>query len=418
MHNPRAVIRCCNLGMGVLALVINLAPPLFIPLRETFGLTYEQLGRLVLANFTTQVVFDLICGALIDRLPPKFFTLLANILAFIGLWLLSFAAVLFPTAPYNGLLLGVIVSAMGGGILELTLSPIVNAAPSQRKTADMNMLHAYYAVGQLAVVGVTALAVFAAPTQWPWIVRAWSLLPLGCAICFAAVPIPKFVPEASRQKLRHLIRTPYLILAILAIGFCGGAELVLAQWTSAFAEKGLGISKITGDLVGCCLFAVMLGAGRIWMGFFGERVDLNRLLIRSALFLAACYGIAALAPFPGLALAACAFGGLGASILWPGVLILSARRFPLAGGSMFAILAASGDIGGALLPWGFGGLADRVSVSRRVLDALAERGVALTPDQVGLRAAFLAASLTPLLVAFLLHRLRRQAPISVDNDRT
>ena len=144
------------------------------------------------------------------------------------------------------------------------------------------------------------------------------------------------------------------------------------------------------------------------MGFFGERVDLSRMLIGSALLLAACYGIAALAPLPGLALAACALGGLGASILWPGVLVLCARQFPLAGGSMFAALSASGDLGGAFLPWAFGGLADAASGSRRFLDALAARGVTATPDQAGLRTAFLAAALCPLLVALLLHRLRRQ----------
>ncbi len=408
MHSPRAVVRCCNLGIVVLALVINLAPPLFIPFREAFGLTYEQLGRLILFNFTTQVAFDLICGALIDRLPPKLFVLTANALAFAGLWLLSFAEALFPASPYSGLLLGTVVCAMGGGILELTLSPVVNAIPSERKTADMNMLHAYYALGQLAVVGGTALAVAAfAPSRWPWLVRAWSLVPLVSGLCFATVHIPKFVPEASRQKLRHLIRTPYLLVAILAIGLCGGAELAMSQWTSAFAEKGLGISKITGDLVGCCLFAAMLGAGRVWMGFVGERVDLSRLMIGSAVLLAATYIIAALTPVPGLALAACAVGGLGASILWPGTLVLCARRFPLAGGSMFAALSASGDLGGALIPWSIGGLADRVTASPHLLDFLDGLGVDLTPDQAGLRAAFLAAALCPILIAILFRRLRR-----------
>lgn len=408
MNNSRAAIRCCNLGICVLALVINLAPPLFIPLRDAFGLSYEQLGSLILANFTTQVVFDLICGGLIDRLPPKFFTLSANAFVFIGLWLLSFAESFFPQNPYYGLLLGVMVCAMGGGVLELTLSPIVNAAPSQRKTADMNMLHAYYALGQFVVVGATALAVVGcAPSRWPWIVRAWSLLPLVSGLCFASVKIPKFVSEETRQKLRNLIRTPFLLIAIVTIGLCGAAELVLAQWTSAFAEKGLGLPKITGDLLGCCVFAAMLGAGRLWMGFFGERVDLSRLLVRSAILLIGVYLVAALVPVPGIALAACAIGGLGASILWPGTLVLCARRFPLAGGSMFAALAAAGDLGGAIIPWAVGGFADLASASTRLLDVLSSWGLAHTPDQVGLRMAFLVATLCPILLVILFSRLRR-----------
>lgn len=395
--------------MIVLALSINFAPPLFIPFRAAFGLTYEQLGRLVLVNFTTQVTFDLLCGALSDRLPPRLFVLAANGLAFTGLWLLSFAETLFPSSPYAGLLLGTVVCAMGGGIMELMMTPIVNAVPSRRKTADMNMLHAYYALGQFVVVGGIALAVVACgPSRWPWIVRAWSLVPLACGLSFACQRIPKFVPEASRQRLRHLIRTRFLLAAILAIALAGAAEAVMAQWTSAFAEQGLGFSKISGDLLGCCLFATMLGAGRFWMGVAGERVNLGRLMTGGAWLLTACYLLAALAPLPWLALAACALGGLGASILWPGVLVLCARRYPLGGGSMFATLSAAGDIGCALLPWALGGLADRVRASAALLQGLRGLGIALTPDEVGLRAAFFTAALAPLLLIVVVNRLRQQ----------
>jgi MFS family permease len=411
LRQPRAVVRCCNLGMIVLALSINFAPPLFIPFREAFGLSYEQLGRLVLVNYTTQVTFDLLCGALSDRLPPRLFVMAANVLAFTGLWLLSFAETLFPASPYAGLLLGTVVCAMGGGIMELMLTPIVNAVPSRRKTANMNMLHAYYALGQLVVVGGIALAVSACgPSRWPWIVRAWSLVPLVSGLCFACVHIPKFVPEASRQRLRHLIRTRFLLVAIAAIALGGGAEAVMAQWTSAFAEQGLGFAKISGDLLGCCLFAAMLGAGRLWMGVAGERVNLGRLMIGCTLLLAACYLLAALAPLPWLSLAACALGGLGASILWPGVLVLCARRYPLGGGSMFATLSAAGDLGCALVPWALGGLAVRIGASSSLLNGLRGLGIALTPDQAGLRAAFLAATLAPLLLFFLINRLRGTLP--------
>ena len=180
----------------------------------------------------------------------------------------------------------------------------------------------------------------------------------------------------------------------------------MSQWTSTFAEKGLGLPKITGDLIGCCLFAAMMGIGRLWMGFNGERVDLGRMLLGCATLLSAAYLVASLAPHPAISLAACAIGGLGASLLWPGVLVLSARRFPLAGGSMFAALAASGDVGGAIIPWAFGGIADLTSSSRPLLQWFANHNFTLTPDQIGLRGAFLIAAICPISVVILLKILR------------
>jgi fucose permease len=396
MDQTRSTVRLCYAGMMVLALVINLAPPLFIPLKAQLGLGFEQLGRLVFINFLTQITFDLVCGPLADRFGAKFFAVAANLCAAVGLWLFALAPVLFPAHPYFGLALGTVVFSMGGGILELLLSPIVSAMPSDRKAADMNLLHSFYAIGQVVVVLGTALAIWRlGAAQWRWVAAAWSLLPLATAIGFMRVKIPRLVEERDRLKLRHLVRRRVFMVSVLAIGLAGASELVMSQWISAYAEKGLGFSKITGDLMGCCLFGAMLGLGRMWLGLKGEKLCMFSVMTWSCVALIGCYLVAGFSPWNGLALAACALAGLAAAALWPGMVSMTAARFPLAGVSMFAFLAASGDTGCALFPWLVGAAADSLSGTT-------------AGGASGLKIGLLLAMICPLGLLLLLQWIRRQ----------
>jgi fucose permease len=389
----RTTIRCCYVGMFVQAILINLAPVLFIPLRDQFGLTFEQIGRLVLANFATQVVFDLVCGPLVDRLGPRRFAVAAHALACVGLWLFAGLPWVLPN-PYHGLLAGTIVLSMGAGILELVLSPIINAVPSDRKAGDMSLLHSFYAWGLVAVVLATALAVWLAGARfWPWYAVFWSLFPLANAIAFARAPMPALVTGGPRQRLRELVRHPIYLVAVLAIGLAGATEVTMSQWVSAFAEKGLGLAKVVADVLGLCLFGVGLGVGRVWFGKLGGRVALTRYLIAGSGLSAVAYAVAALAPWPVVSLAACVLCGLAVSLLWPGVLSLAADCFPQAGASMFAMLSASGDFGAALAPWLVGVLADRALRSDWLPSLPAATA---TAEQAGLRQGLLAGTVVPL----------------------
>ncbi|HMP77174.1 MAG TPA: MFS transporter [Kiritimatiellia bacterium] len=404
----RAVRRCCHLGMFIQAMVINLTPLFFIPLRAQYELSFEQLGRLVLVNFFTQMAVDLLCTAVVDRFGlVKPLTVAAQALAAVGLWLFAAAPLLFPDAPYHGLLLGTVVFSMGCGLLEVLISPIIHAVPSTRKEADMALLHAFYPIGKVAVIAVTAVALFAfGHGAWGWIAVAWSVVPLLNTFGFLAVKLPPLVHESQREKTRTMARTRFFWLALFGILLAGAAEVTLAQWTSAYAQTVLGFSQLVSDGIGFGLFGAMMIVGRLWFGLHGAEISLRPLLITGALLAAVCYAVMALSPWPILALAACILAGLFVSLLWPGIVALGAAAFPRAGISLFALLAAFGDTGCGIGPWLVGYTADHVTATAGA------SGPALfadyAPAQAGLRTGFLLAALFPLALAPLLWRLKRR----------
>lgn len=407
MSDTRRRVRLCHLGMFVIALVANLAPLLFIPLRTAFGFSFEQLGRLALFNFITQLGCIMVGGPLVDRLGARPFAVLGNVFAFTGLWLFAFAAQLFPATPYTGLLIGTFFFAVGAAMLELVLSPIINAVPSERKAADMSLLHAFYAIGQIVTVLLTTSALwFHAP--WRVAVMCWSLLPLVTAIGFLSIRIPPLVAEERRQRVRGLIRQSVYLAVMAGMFLAGATEMAVAQWLSAFAEKGLGFQKQLGDLGGCCLFGAMLGAGRIWMGLRSSVTSLERVLPISCGIAIAAYIVAGVAPWSWLALTACAIAGLGVSLLWPGMLSLAARHFPRGGASMFAVLSASGTLGCALAPWLVGLVAEGVCSSKLTPRLLDRAGLAIGPESVSLRVALLAAVVFPLAMLWVVRWINRR----------
>lgn len=411
MSTYRHTVRCCYLGMFVQAIVVNLSPVLFIPFREQLGLSFEQLGRLILINFVTQVSFDLLAGAAVSRVGIRPLVVAAHALASMGLLAFGWLPGLLPH-PYLGLLLGTVLFSAGAGMLELLLSPIINAVPSDRKDADMSLLHSFYAWGQMTVILLTALAIYLLRgVRFPWqgIATAWALVPAAGVIGFLRVPMPPFVEEARRHSLASLVRTPAFLGLMLALGLAGAAEIAISQWISAYSEKALHLPKLMGDLGGVCLFGAMLGVGRTWFGVVGHRVSIHAYMLVGSAAATALYVVAALCPWPWVSLAACALAGLAVSLLWPGVLSLSAARFPLAGVSMFAVLAASGDMGCAFAPWLVGLVADGVGASPLRL-------FGWTGESLGLRAGLLVATAFPLALTLLLPLLRaptqaRHAPL-------
>jgi fucose permease len=394
--------------MFIQALVINLTPILFIPLRDEFSLSWEQIGRLVLVNFLTQMVVDLVCCWFADRVPTKPLIVAANLLAGIGLWLFALAPGMFDT-PYYGLMLGTVVFSVGCGLLEVLLSPIINAIPSDRKSSDMAMLHAFYPIGKVAVILLTGIALYAfGIASWRTVVLAWSVFPILNTLGFLMVGIPAFVADGSRTTLRALFRKPIFFLLLAGMLLAGATEVTIAQWTSAFVEGGLGYPKVVADLVGFTLFGVGMIIGRVWFGLRGEQGGLLRIMIVGALLSTATFLVMALSPSPIMALAACVTSGFFVSMLWPGTLSLSTHRFPLAGASMFAFLAAAGDTGAALMPWTVGLIADQASGSMDWLRWIF--GPEVARDQLGLRAGLLIAALCPfLMIGVLCLLLRRKA---------
>ncbi|MGL5544581.1 MAG: MFS transporter [Cetobacterium sp.] len=351
-------INACYLGNFVQATVINLPAILFVIFRETFNLNYQQLGFLVFVNFTTQIIVDLVFSGLVDKYGFRRFVVSAHLLVFIGFILFALA----PTLPYdiyNIFLIATIIFSCGGGLLELLLSPIVNSIPTDEKAAAMAILHSFYAWGQLTVIVVTALLLhFFGNNSWSSIVLMWSIPAALNSYLFFVAPLAPPIEESVRQKSRELVKIPFFLVAIATIAFSGAAEVSMAQWSSAFAEKVLNLPKILGDFGGIAMFAVFLGVGRVGYGKYSTKIDLSKIMIYGAVLAFFCYIILAFSTIKILSLGAIAVGGLSVSLLWPGTLVLTSEKFPLAGASMFAIMAAGGDLGAAVGPWVIGSVAE------------------------------------------------------------
>ncbi len=399
-------IRACYLGFVVQALVVNLTPILFIPLREMYGLSYQQLGLLVLINFVTQLTMDLVLSHPVDRYGYRPFIMATPFLTILGFVIFALAPTFLPQNPYPGFVVGTIIFAGAGGLLEVLLSPIVNAVPSDAKAAAMSLLHSFYCWGQLSVVLLTTLLLFALGAErWQWIVAAWLVLPAIDAILFYRAPLAAIVPENQKQSLAHIIRMPFFHVALVAILVGGATELIIAQWISAFLEKAMELPKVIGDIAGVCTFAGMMGTGRAIYGCYGARFNINLVMIAGSSLAIICYIGVALATVPLLSLLLCALSGLAVSMLWPGTLSISAARFPLAGTAMFATLAAAGDSGASLGPYLASLVTDLLPQHQAMANLATQLGISL--EQLGLRAAMLGSAIFPICSFFCLLWLYR-----------
>jgi MFS family permease len=404
----------CFVGIFCQAISSNITAILFVPLMTLYGLSYFHLGLLVGINFTTQVLVDIISSRLVDRYGFRVFVLPSDLLAVVGLVLFALSPVLFPNVLV-GLILSTIIFSASCGLQEVMLSPIVNAIPHDEKGPAMALMHSFYAWGQVATIVITTLFLFVFGTQnWQIIVFFWALVPLVNFFMFLAAPFPGVVHESQRLTMRDLLFKPYYLVALLAILGGASTELVMNQWSSTFTEKVLELPKITGDLLGMTGFAVLLGLGRVIYGRYGSKMNLNNVLVASAGVAAACYLIVALSPVHAISVAACAICGLAASLLWPGTLVITAEKYPLAGAWIFAILAAAGDVGAAAGPFAAGLVTDFT----RALPAAAgwSAAVGLTPDQFAIRAAIMLAAVFPAITmaahAFL--RKKQNVPDGVE----
>ena len=387
---PTAILRACYTSMFVQAMVVNLTPLLFVTLQGEFGLSFEQVGRLVAINFGTQLLVDLLSTGVVDRLSARALAASANALGAIGLWL-------FATAPYHlndpylGLALGTVVFSIGCGLLEVIVSPIVERTPSSEpKAAGMAFLHAFYPIGKVVVTIVTGLAFLQFGTErWPTLLLIWSVVPAVNTLAFLGLRLPALHEAGRRTRVRDLLRHRATYVSLLAIFLAGAAEVGLAQWASAYAERGLGVGKATADLFGLGSFGAGMVIGRVWFGYKGVEARLPGFMRGGSLLAGAMALVMATQTNPVFALAATGVAGFAVALLWPGVVSLTAARFPQAGASLFALLAAAGDAGAGAMPWAMGIAVDAV-------------GRAAASEAVGLRAAVATAAIPALLLAALL----------------
>ena len=343
-------IYTCYIGYIVQAIINNLGPLLFLTFQRSFSISLEKVGLLVTINFGTQIIVDLLSAKYVDRFGYRRAIVFAHAAATVGLIGMGVFPFLFPN-PYAGLILAVVINSIGGGIIEVLISPIVEAAPSKEKEKAMSMLHSFYCFGHMGVVLLSTLA-FAlfSMERWYIVPVIWAIVPFINCFCFAAVPINTVVPEEEILPTKKLLSMKmFWLFAILMI--CAGAsEQAMSQWASFFAESGLKVSKTLGDLLGPCAFAAMMALSRVFYGKMGHRIKLQRFILGSCLLCIVSYLIAVFAPVPLLALTGCALCGLSVGIMWPGTFSMAAKECPQGGTAMWAFLALAGDIGCAAGP--------------------------------------------------------------------
>lgn len=412
MSNYKSTLRACYLGYITQAAIVNLAPLLFVIFMDQFHVSFEALGRLILINFGAQLITDLASVKLVAKLGARRSAILAHLACGVGLALMGLLPSLLPSA-YLGLVLATLVFAFGGGLIEVLVSPIVDAIPGDAKEAAMSLLHSFYCWGQVLVVLLSTLYIrFAGAQHWAWLPLIWAVLPLLNALNFARVPLPPSLDEGGQASLRELFGLRLFLVGAMLMMCAGAAEQAIAQWASLFAELGLGVDKLTGDLLGPLSFAACMGVGRMLYGFFGAKLNMRRMLTLCSGLCIVGYLVLALVKLPLVSLLGCALCGLSVSLMWPGVLSLTFQSIPQGGPALFGTLALFGDLGCSVGPWLAGLVSGLVQQRHDSLQALPVFS-GLAGDQIGLKCGLLAAVIFPLLMLLFVRRLKnRPGPAS------
>lgn len=341
----RHTILACYAGYVTQAIVNNFAPLLFLALSGEFGLSLADITLLTTVNFLVQLLVDLVSAGFVDRIGYRAAVVAAHAFSAAGLVSLGVLPHVL-ASPYLGLLLSVALYAVGGGLIEVLISPIVEGCPTDDKVAAMSLLHSFYCWGHVGVVLVsTGFFLAFGVGAWPALACAWALLPLANCLLFARVPIYPLVGEGEGMRVRDLLRTPAFWALVLLMVCSGASEQGMSQWASTFAEAGLSLPKAAGDVLGPCLFATLMGTSRALFGRAGERLPLERSIALCASLCVGAYLLAGLSSNPALGLLGCAACGLSVGIFWPGTFSLAARRMPRGGTGLFALLALAGDLG-------------------------------------------------------------------------
>lgn len=396
----------CYIGYFVQAIINNLSPILFVIYSDEFGISLSAIGTLILINFLAQAVVDILSVKIVDRIGYKKIIVASHACATIGLLLLGILPLLAPQNCFPFLVIATTISALGSGMIEVTISPIVDSIPSDRKEAEMSLLHSFYCWGQMAVVALSTLFIhFLGNRFWFLLPILWSLVPLFNLFNFLSVPFMPNLKEEEKTPVKELLSSTAFRIAMVLM-FCGGAsELAMSQWSSYFAEVGLGVSKVFGDLLGPCMFAILMGCGRLFFGIYGHKIDLKKTMIFSSILCTVCYAVTGLSKNPLLALLGCALTGLAASLFWPGTLSIVSGLYPKGGASMFGLLAILGDIGCSTGPF-------LISLSSSAIQAQSP----LLSDGSALKFGFTIALLFPVTMAICLLLLSKVQKKELDTE--
>ena len=358
--NYKKTLIACYLGFITQAISANFAPLLFLTFKDTYGISLEMIALVPLVFYLTQLLVDLVATKFADIIGYRICVVASQVVSAAGLILMAFLPEILPN-PFVGILICVVLYAIGSGLIEVLVSPIVEACPFENKAGVMSLLHSFYCWGAVGVIlGSTLFFAIFGTEYWQILTLIWAVVPLLNAFNFLSCPIERLVEDGEGMRIGQLFRLPLFWLMIVLMICAGASEATMAQWASAFTESALGVSKIIGDLAGPCLFAVFMGLARVFYGKFSEKLDLAKVMLGCGALCVVCYLLASLSPIPILGLVGCALCGLAVGIMWPGTISISSQKCPKGGTAMFAFLALAGDLGAMVSPAMVGGIADAV----------------------------------------------------------
>lgn len=348
--NYKKTMFACYLGFITQAISANFAPLLFLTFHKIYSIPLGKIALISTTFFFTQLLVDVFCAKFVDRIGYRKSIVMSETCSALGLVGLAFLPEICGN-PFIGIIISVIIYAIGSGLIEVLCSPIVEACPFENKDSVMSLLHSFYCWGSVGVIVLSTLffAVFSID-NWKSLACIWALVPIYNVYNFMTCPIENLVEDGNTMGIRRLLKVPMFWVAIVLMICAGASELSMAQWASAYTESAIGLSKTIGDLAGPCMFAVMMGISRVIYGKYGEKLNLMNFMIGSGALCLVCYLMAALSENPLIGLIGCIVCGFSVGIMWPGTISISSKQLPSGGTAMFALLAMAGDLGGAFGP--------------------------------------------------------------------
>lgn len=348
--NYQKTLNACYLGFITQAIAANFAPLLFLTFHNVFHISLGKVALISTFFYFTQLLVDLVCAKFVDRVGYRICVIASEVTSALGLIGLAVVPFLLPD-PFVGIILCAVVYAIGSGLIEVLVSPIVEACPFDNKESVMSLLHSFYCWGSVGVIfGSTIFFAVFGIEHWRILALLWALVPLYNIYNFAVCPIETLVEDGKSMTIHELLSNRLFWVLSLLMVCAGASEIAMAQWASAFTESALGVSKTVGDIAGPGCFAVFMGVSRAFYGKHGEKIDLKKFMVCSGILCLFCYLLAGLSRNPILGLAGCALCGFSVAIMWPGSISISSRTLPLGGTAMFALLALFGDLGGSVGP--------------------------------------------------------------------
>ncbi len=395
--NYKKTLVACYLGFVTQAISSNFAPLLFLTFISTYGITLEKIAMIPLVFYLTQLLIDLAATKFADKIGYRTCVVASQVLSAVGLVLMAILPEALPV-PFIGILISVVLYAVGSGLIEVLVSPIVEACPFENKDGMMSLLHSFYCWGAMGVIlGSTLFFAVFGVENWKILTFVWALVPLYNTFNFINCPIERLVEDGKSMGISKLLKTPIFWLMIILMVCSGASEATMTQWASAFTESAIGVSKTVGDLAGPCLFAMFMGISRMLYGKFSEKLDLTKVMLVCGFMCAGCYLLASLSKLPILGLTGCAVCGLAVGIMWPGSISISSQKCPRGGTAMFAFLALAGDLGAAVSPTMVGSLSEMAGGD--------------------LKTGLLVATLFPIILVFGLIILRRVKKYQIRDEK-